>query len=484
MSVLRTPTKNRENKAEDQRSPIQSERAGPSPKTDKEPQTSNVRRSIGEWEKETREAESNISPKKMAPAVRTKRTTSPQQIKPKVHRPSVEQVEGTSQIETPKYKDRVTEARACLNRAKQHLGNSRNLKTNIKNEVTESIDRLYQLVKEAESANSIERGEKGKEKDMENPIEEKKRTEVEDRLIEKLEEHSKVLEENRKELEMFRQIIKERESKEERMSYASVTAGGTKTANYVPTHSVAITSMDERDTGDQVIEHIRTAVKAKEMGLRIDRLRKVKDRKVIIGCNTRQELEKIKDQIQKEGKQLKVEEIKNKDPLVRIKDVMSYNTDEDILKAIKSQNQQLLAGLSEEELKMEVKYRRKTRNPLTSNIIMRVSPPVWRLMTTNGVIHVDLQRVKVEDQSPLVQCTRCLGYGHTKRLCTETVDACSHCGGSHLRAECAEWLSGAQPKCKNCTMAKLDRRDHNAFSTECPIKRKWETIARSAVAYC
>ncbi|CAK1578892.1 unnamed protein product [Parnassius mnemosyne] len=249
-------------------------------------------------------------------------------------------------------------------------------------------------------------------------------------------------------------------------------------------HSVIITSNDEKETGDQVMDRIRNAINAKEEGLKIDKIRKARDRKVILGCRTEEEINKVKKRLKQAGKDLNVSDIKNKDPLVILRDVMQYNKDEEIIKAIRTQNKQLFKEITEKEDRMEIKYRKRTRNPHTSHIMMRVSPQIWNRLIEAEVIHIDLQRVRVMDQSPLVQCSRCLEYGHSKRICTETTDVCSHCGGPHLKTECADWLSGAIPECRNCNKANHDRKDHNAFSSDCPVRRKWEVLARSTVAYC
>lgn len=49
------------------------------------------------------------------------------------------------------YASRILEAKACLVKGKQNLGLSRNIKTDIKHTITETIERLYELVKEAEN---------------------------------------------------------------------------------------------------------------------------------------------------------------------------------------------------------------------------------------------------------------------------------------------------------------------------------------------
>ncbi|CAH2088587.1 unnamed protein product [Euphydryas editha] len=65
--------------------------------------------------------------------------------------------------------------------------------------------------------------------------------------------------------------------------------------------------------------------------------------------------------------------------------------------------------------RLQVKYHRRARNPLTAHVVLSASPALWRRITEKGSVHIDLQRVRAEDQTPLVQCTRCLGCGHDRR---------------------------------------------------------------------
>ncbi|CAK1592794.1 unnamed protein product [Parnassius mnemosyne] len=497
MFGIRTPVKKAETSARDmspQDSPARTEKAGPSPKINQSTLATSVRRSIGEWEtggKADTATTAHKSPKKTAPVARPKlKITTSQESKGATRKTSEQATEGSPKTETAKYADRLTEARACLTKAKLHLSNSRNLRTDIKNEVTQAIERLYQLVKEAETrkCTGIENKSKEQEKREERQEDEYKITQLEEqnKLIKKLEEHGRLLEENNKEIEKLRDEMKKQENKTERGTYANVLAGKPSRlpTETVAMHSVAITSTNEMETGDQVMEKIRKVINAKEEGLRIDKIRKARDRKVIVGCCTQEEINRVKEKLRNANEHLNVEEIKNKDPLIILRDVLQYNKDEEIVKAIRAQNKQLFRDIKDNEDRMEIKYKKRTRNPHTSHIVMRVSPLLWNRLTETGAIHIDLQRVRVEDQSPLVQCSKCLGYGHTKRVCNETQEVCSHCGGPHLRTECADWLSGEAPSCKNCIKAKMDRNDHNAFSSDCPVRRRWETLARSTVAYC
>ncbi|CAK1553848.1 unnamed protein product [Leptosia nina] len=138
----------------------------------------------------------------------------------------------------------------------------------------------------------------------------------------------------------------------------------------------------------------------------------------------------------------------------------------------------------EEEERIIVRYRRRTRNPHANHVVLQVPPKMWQNITEAGKVHIDLQRVVAMDQTPLVQCSRCLGYGHGRRLCKEEQDTCSHCGGPHKKEACPDHQNGIKPSCINCGRAGIERANHNAFEQECPVRKKWDRLARAAVAYC
>lgn len=491
MFGIRTPAKktkvsDREDDPKD--SLVQVEQAGPSQKEAQlnATQNLNVRRSIGEWETgntESRPSKTPSPPKKTAAA-------APAKPKPKAlvtRRLSVEAAESPPKPEKQKYLSKVSEAKACLMKAKQHLSNSKNLRTDIKIEVTQAVERLYELVKEADSGSVREKPPSKvqvKEKTMEKVQEKGKE---EDDLKRTIEEHTKLLKESNKRMESLKEAMEKQKDILEKSTYANVAAAGQprrQQCEQAVLHSVVVTSKDENDSGDQVLNRIREAVNAKDGWVTVDRVRKAKDRKVIVGCRTEGERQKIKERLEKTETHLHVEEIKNKDPLLILRDVLQYNSDEDVLKALRNQNEHIFLGLDKDENRVEIRYRKKTRNQYTCHIVLRVSPKIWNRMMDSADVRIDLQRIKVADQTPLVQCSLCLGYGHGRRFCKASVEKCSHCGGPHLKAECADWLAGVAPTCCNCRHARLDMVEHNAFSQECPVRRKWDTLARATIAYC
>lgn len=432
-------------------------------------------------------------------------------------------------------KTRLEKASLLKKRVMTQLSLTRNTKTEIKNEIQTCVQGLYDLIKEAEEKTRVTNSQSQinkEEKKIEKEIDEKNTNANMDQLLhmtELLKENTKILkeikqkqekqEENYKQnretsiiieqnkieinktLEENNKIIKENsnkldnlnkniiEYKEEvsKRSYASVVAEPKSETPSPPQrtalHSIVITSKDPIHTSQEVLEMIKETIKAKEEGVAVECVRKAKDQKVIIGCKTEKDREKIKTKLKKAQDRITVEDAINKKPLIVLKHVINQNTDDDIKIAIKTQNRHIFEGLSEQESSTEILFRKKTKNHQVSHVVARVASVLWKRMTEQGYMYIDLQKVKVEDHSPLIQCTMCLGYGHSRKLCSEKVPKCCHCGGSHVKNKCGEWLANTTPSCSNCSHAKLDDKAHNAFSNVCPIRKKWDSLARATIAY-
>lgn len=252
-----------------------------------------------------------------------------------------------------------------------------------------------------------------------------------------------------------------------------------------PKHSIIISSVEEKDTSEEILGKIRTVLDARNTGLQVEKIRKVRNQKVVLSCGSREDLSKMESRL-KRDQGLKVDEAMVKDPLVIIRNLLSYNSEDDIITSLKNQNKDLWVGMAAESFKVSERYRRRARNPHECHVILQVTPQMWQRLIAAKQVHIDLQHPLVEDQSPLLQCTRCLGFGHGRRTCKESEETvtCSHCGGSHLRSKCPAYNAGETPKCTNCVAAKMHNTEHDAFSTYCPVRQKWDKIARASISYC
>ncbi|XP_045541519.1 uncharacterized protein LOC123723024 [Papilio machaon] len=302
---------------------------------------------------------------------------------------------------SPKYRNRATEAKAWVSKAKVHLSQSRNIKTEIKNEVSLAIDILYKIIKELEGEiqgkGENEGGKKKEEKRPEPEIEKEREMDKIEKfgkiLIEKMEKQAELLQQSNEKIIDLKQTLEEQKvAHKQNYTYANAVTQGVKIPQQKTLHSVVVTSKNETETGEEVLNRIRKVVNAKDGGVRVDKIRKAKDRKVIVGCETEEERNILKKRLKKAEEHLEVKDIKNKNPLVVLKDVFNYNTDEEILAALKNQNKDMMQDVEGIE-EIEIAYKKRTRNLHTRHIVLRVPPQLWRKMTEVGRVRIDLQRV-------------------------------------------------------------------------------------------
>lgn len=474
-----------------------------SQKEEEEPAKTNVKRLTGEFEASTSQKSPKSLPQPENEKNEKSRAEKAKNLKKKIMmqlsltRNTKTEIKTEIQNGVQGLLDLVLEAEEKiknLENEKSPLPLSENKEQKLSNTSIESrqIDYMKELKEKIEENTKIleeMRREQKLEKEKYNTrpnIEETSKEEAKMEEIQKvLEDNNKLIKENKEKLNEIKTSIQENQTKLEMRSYASVAAtpSGGNLPRRPALHSIVVSSKDEMDTGQEIIDKIRETIKAKESGLKIENIRKAKDRKVIIGCHTEEGREKIKKKLKLAADKFVIEDAVNKKPLVILKHVQEDNTDEDIKMALKIQNMHMFKDLSEQDSTFEILFRKKTRNPQVSHVVARAAPLLWRRMTDEGHVHIDLQRVRVEDQSPLIQCSMCLGYGHSKRLCTEEMPKCSHCGGSHVKAKCDGWLANTVPTCTNCSHAKLEKAEHNAFSSQCPIRHKWDTLARATIDY-
>lgn len=269
-------------------------------------------------------------------------------------------------------------------------------------------------------------------------------------------------------------------------SYADIATGPLVT-HTTPTlgskFAVIVTSDGTEDSEGELTTRIRGTLDARNTGIQIQNMRKIKDHRIVLRCDTKKEMDKTMTQLKKNNT-LKVEEAKTKDPLIILKNLMTYNTDEDIKNALISQNAHILRDLTDDVKTATVRYRRRARNPLENHVVQQVSPRLWRCLTEAGRVYIDEQRVRVEDQSPLVQCSVRLAYGHGKKLCAEKAHTCHYCGGPHMASECPSKKIGEPQSCINCRRAKNGTDSHAVYSSACPVRMKWDALARTTTAYC
>lgn len=167
-----------------------------------------------------------------------------------------------------------------------------------------------------------------------------------------------------------------------------------------------------------------------------------------------------------------------KNPLLKLVGVTKDMPEAKLVEAIVAQNKNLLKDLTEEDHQIKIMRRTKGRVPDVSNIIIQVSPAIWRRLKDQKA-RIGYQVIPVFDHSPVVQCFNCLQCGHLARGCKKDT-ICGYCSEAHETRRCGNRDAG--PVCGNCRDSELDR-CHPAYSSQCPEWQKWDKLTRLSTDY-
>ncbi|CAB3258798.1 unnamed protein product [Arctia plantaginis] len=284
-----------------------------------------------------------------------RKATSHQREMPATHKPNEGLPERTalSVLAPPK---RSATATQCCEAIREQLGLSGNIKREIKREIEVRVNQIERIIRayeedrkrtlKGQSAKMVEAGEK--------------QANSENELLKKLEENERLIKENGKVIQEIKERIgrqEEREKERERRepsTYAGAVAGrpGAQLPERTTLHSVAVTSKDEKDTGEQVLERLRKVANEDEGWVKVEKLRKAKDRRIIIGYRTEEDRKRAQKRLEEREKSLTVEEIKNKDPLLILYNVLKNLKDEELTSAIRARNRDVFRGLKPEHDRM------------------------------------------------------------------------------------------------------------------------------------
>lgn len=90
--------------------------------------------------------------------------------------------------------------------------------------------------------------------------------------------------------------------------------------------------------------------------------------------------------------------------------------------------------------------REYSSNPNVKNFLYKCSTNLLSVILKRGIIRVELKEYYYYEDFNILQCFKCLGYGHSAKNCNFPT-ACKNCAGDHHHKECTNPNSH---KCANC----------------------------------
>lgn len=225
---------------------------------------------------------------------------------------------------------------------------------------------------------------------------------------------------------------------------------------------------------------IKERVDIKSMDMGISRLKKCSHGTVILGCETGQELAKLKTAVQeKMGDGFKVMESTQAKPKLKIVNIEEEELqleDEKLIDVIKRQN-----GLNEIEtsemkiVKRIIKRRDHDRNRESSeegSVIIEVDEKTHQELLNKGKLSVGWRKCPVFNHVNVKRCLKCWGYYHIAKNCKKE-ETCHKCAGSHKASEC----TADKNNCVNCMFKNQAYNlslniGHDALDKDCPTYKR------------
>ncbi|XP_011861446.1 PREDICTED: uncharacterized protein LOC105558396 [Vollenhovia emeryi] len=223
-------------------------------------------------------------------------------------------------------------------------------------------------------------------------------------------------------------------------------------------------SRSKYTSSQEVKETLCKVLKPAECGLRVSRLTLVRDGGVRVEALS-PDLGKIKDNEALAKVGLKVQENIKYNPRLIVHGVPADMAAEDIVRELVAQN---LEGWDAETVKMIYLFKAK-QNKYKTSCVIEVIPEVRKILLERGRIFLRYAACALADHVRIVQCFKCLSFGHYAANCRGK-PSCGHCTGEHEMKDCRS--RGTKPRCANCVRQAGSRGDsaHSAIdATKCPI---------------
>lgn len=223
---------------------------------------------------------------------------------------------------------------------------------------------------------------------------------------------------------------------------------------------------DKFESSAQTKKAVMAAINPADVGLKVERVSAVRDKGVRIVAREA-DMARIKalPSLVREG--LEVRETAKLNPRLLVFGVPSSYTREQIVSDLFTLN---LKGFKCDQSDVKVIYVFPPRGRTVTNCVIEVSPEVRAFMLRMSKLYFGFVSCRFRDYVRILQCYRCLAFGHIARDCSAS-PRCGHCAGEHEGKDCSR--REVAPVCFNCRGGGSVDMGHTAFdSRACPILRR------------
>lgn len=251
----------------------------------------------------------------------------------------------------------------------------------------------------------------------------------------------------------------------------------------VASEVVIIKPKNANQESKKTLETVQKYVNPAALEVGIKEVRTVKDGGVVIKCNTKDEINKIKNVAEKKlGKNYKVNAPDLRNPSIKLLDIDREFSSEELIDTLKKQN----LFLDHESVALNVKIFKKMKTKWMA--IIECDPESFSKIMKENALFLDWCRCRVFEYVSVFRCFKCGRFGHKADQCTSSGSICLRCAKPVSEHASDKECDCENLKCVNCMEANNVLKtefnvNHSLFDRNCPVLLKKIDLQKQKIRY-
>lgn len=226
-------------------------------------------------------------------------------------------------------------------------------------------------------------------------------------------------------------------------------------------------TQDKYTTSKDTMETFQKIIKPADYNLKVCGIRNARGNGIRLEALTG-DLDKIKKSRELDRAGLEVEQVTKLKPRLILHNVPVGMTKDEIKTDLIALNLDMQTDTVSD---INIIYTFPPKDKKTSvSCVIEVSPAIRTKLLKNSRVYINYSTCRLEDYIRVLQCYKCLAFGHLSKHCTAE-SLCGHCAGTHEMKNCPNRSSTAI--CGNCKRWLHEELSHSALDgRSCSILKK------------